>query len=238
MRFRLPIGRTLFFVAAFALSVLALMPLRLAVDWLDLDEHGFAAREARGTLWVGALREVQFGSVSIGDLQARLNVLPLFLGRARVALDSETEGSTLKGGVSASRGSFGLDDLSVRLGTAAAFAPLPISSIDLQDVSARFSDGACVDADGRVRAEVQGQMGGLTLPGGLTGTARCEGEALLLPLTGQSGLETLNLYIYSSGRYRADLIVQASDPVLQQQLVAAGFTAGTGGLALTVNGAF
>jgi hypothetical protein len=45
MRVRLPLGRTLFFVCAFLFALIALFPLRLALDWLSLDERGFAARE-------------------------------------------------------------------------------------------------------------------------------------------------------------------------------------------------
>ena len=49
MRIRLPLGRSLFFVCAFLFALVALLPLRLALDWLGLDDKGFAAREARGS---------------------------------------------------------------------------------------------------------------------------------------------------------------------------------------------
>ena len=61
MSFRLPFGRGAFFVAAFAFALVALFPLRLAIRWLGLDERGLAAREAEGSVWLGALKEAQLG---------------------------------------------------------------------------------------------------------------------------------------------------------------------------------
>ena len=36
-------------VAALAVGLVLLLPLRLAIDWLGLDTTGFAAREAQGS---------------------------------------------------------------------------------------------------------------------------------------------------------------------------------------------
>ena len=47
MRIRLPLGRSLFFLCAFLFALVALLPLRLALDWLGLDDKGFAARGRR-----------------------------------------------------------------------------------------------------------------------------------------------------------------------------------------------
>ena len=48
-------------------------------------------RRARGDgqLWLGALKEAQFGAVPLGDVSARLNILPLLLGRARLSLSRD-----------------------------------------------------------------------------------------------------------------------------------------------------
>ena len=83
MRLRLPLRRTAFFVAAFAFAAVALIPLRVATSWIG---GPLAAREATGSIWLGMLKEAQFGPVPLGDVQARLNVLPLLLGRARLSL--------------------------------------------------------------------------------------------------------------------------------------------------------
>ena len=62
----------------------ALLPLRLAIGWLGLDARGFAAREAIGSLWLGGVREAEFGPVPVGDVDARLATWPLLIGRARI----------------------------------------------------------------------------------------------------------------------------------------------------------
>ena len=52
MRFRLPMRRSLFFIAFFLFALVALLPLGLALRWLSLDERGFSAREAQGSVEV------------------------------------------------------------------------------------------------------------------------------------------------------------------------------------------
>src|SRR3546814_11091462 len=66
---------------------------------------------------------------------------------------------------------------------------LPIGSLDIEDVSIRFSGDHCGHAEGRVRAHVAGQVAGLNLSQGLSGFATCAGETVLLPLVSQSGME-------------------------------------------------
>ncbi|MDQ3140535.1 MAG: type II secretion system protein N, partial [Pseudomonadota bacterium] len=112
MRIRLPLGRTLFFACALLFALLALLPLRLALDWLTLDARGFAAREAQGSIWLGTLSEAQLGRVALGDVQAQLRSLPLFIGQARVDLNRFDDDDPLEGSVSVSRHGFGIHDMS------------------------------------------------------------------------------------------------------------------------------
>ena len=72
MRVRLPFGRTLFFLGAFFLAMIALLPMRLALDWFGIGQRGVAAREVQGSVWFGALKEAQVGNVGLGDMHARL----------------------------------------------------------------------------------------------------------------------------------------------------------------------
>jgi general secretion pathway protein N len=238
MRFRLPLGRTLFFVCAFLFSLVALLPLRLALDWLSLDDRGFAAREAKGSVWLGGLSEAQLGSVALGDLQASLRTLPLLIGRARVDLRRDEDADRFEGGASVSRNSFGIEDLTARLDIGSAFAPLPIGSVDLSDVTARFADGQCAAAEGMVKASIAGEVAGLTLPAGLSGNARCSEGALLLPLVSQTGMEALNIRLYPEGRYEVELAVRPADDVMRDRLIAAGFMLTNSGYAMKATGTF
>jgi len=238
MRIRLPLGRSLFFLCAFLFALVALLPLRLALDWLELDARGFAAREAEGSIWLGSLSEAQIGTVPLGDLQAQLRTLPLLLGRARVDLERDEEDDRFEGSATVSRHTFGIDDMSGRLDLGAALAPLPIGAVDLTEVTAHFENGLCTRAEGLVRANVAGDVGGIALPGGLSGNARCDRGALLLPLTSQAGTEALNLRLFEDGRYEVELVVRPMDDATRDRLIASGFALGAGGYVLRVSGQF
>ena len=236
MRIRLPFGRTVFFVAALAFAFVALLPLRVAAGWFDLGGRGLTAREARGSLWLGALREARFGTVPLGDLDARLNLLPLFLGRARLSLSRDGPDGAFEGAVTVSRHGFGLDDLSGQLRPGALFAPLPLAALDLNAFTAHFAGGRCDHAEGEVRAGLSGDLAGMS--SGLRGTARCAEGALLIPLASQTGLEQLNLRFEADGRWRIDLVVRPTDPAAQGRLTAAGFAAGPSGYVRRIDGNF
>src|SRR3546814_8675667 len=117
----------------------------------------------------------------------------------------------------------GIDDVTGAVPLGRTFAPLPLSSLVMEDVSAWFSGDRCGHAEGRVRARMAGQFPGLNLSQGLSGVASCDGEALLLPLVSQSGLEKLDLRIWRSGRYQAEMRVETDDATLGEALTKAGF---------------
>lgn len=239
MRIRLPLGRTLLFICVFLFSLVGLFPLRVAIDWLALDERGLAAREANGSVWLGGLSEAQFGSIALGDLQASLRTFPLVLGRARVDLARDDEANRFRGAASVSRHSFGIDDMTARLDIGSALAPLPIASLDLSDVSARFANGLCVSAEGMVKATMATEVAGIALPGGFSGNARCQETALLLPLVSQAGTEAVTLKLFGNGRYEVDLLVRPLDDATRDRLLASGFSlAANGGYVLRTRGEF
>lgn len=226
-------GWALFLAAAFLFSLLALLPLRLAIDRLGLGEAGLSARAATGSLWSGALHEAQIGPVPLGDLSARLHFLPLFLGRARLSLHS-ADASGFEGALIVTRHSFGFDDVSARLRVGALLAPLAVPSLEFDDLGVLFRSGRCVHAEGRVRAMLSGGAGAI----GLLGQARCAEDALLLPLASASGNERLNIRLSADGRYQVEALVRPADPALAARLAAAGFRPVGSGFGLRVDGAF
>jgi len=236
MRFRLPMKRTVFFLAAFAFALVALIPLRVAAGWFG--SGGLAAREANGSIWLGVLKEAQLGPVALGDVSARLNVLPLLIGRARLSLSRDEAQGAFEGALSVSRHSFALEDLTGQIRTGTLFAPVPVGALDLDDVSVQFANGLCESADGRVRASVSGEMGGITLPGGLGGDVRCAEGTLLVPLASQGGMGQLNLAIRADGTYRIDLVIRQTDPSLAPRLTAAGFQLTGAGYTRRIEGHF
>lgn len=238
-RIRLRIGRTTLFLALFVAALIAFLPLQLVLGWTGVAEQGLTARAVRGSMWSGRLTEARFGDVALGDLDARLSPLPLLLGRARIALRSRGEEGPpprMAADVTVSRHAIGLDDATASVPVGAAFAPLPITQIDLSGVSVRFVDGVCERAEGRVTAVLGGSLGGVPLARSLAGPARCEGGALLLALSGQAGVEQATLRLMADGRYRAELALGAADPAQVSALEAAGFVSGPQGWRLSAEG--
>jgi general secretion pathway protein N len=238
MRVRLPLNKRLFFIAAFLFALVALLPLSLALHWLALDARGFAAREAEGSVWLGIVREARFGSVPLGDLEAKLRALPLVIGSARVDLRQAGDRASFEGGVTVSRHAFGIDDVRASLAPGPLFAPLPIAALDLSDVSAHFADGLCAGAEGLVKASLAGDLAGVALPRSLSGNARCDGGAILLPLVSQSGAERLELRLYEGGRYRLAFVFRPADDPMRQRLAAAGFAVAGADYVLRIEGKF
>ncbi|HEU0099085.1 MAG TPA: type II secretion system protein N [Allosphingosinicella sp.] len=201
MRLRLRWWREIFFLAALLFSLTALVPLRFALGWLGYADKGLSAREASGSLWLGALSEARFGAVPLGDVATRLRMQPLLVGRARLDLEQADDG--LKGAMTLSRHGFGIDDATGTI-EGPALAELPPPTLDLADLSFRFADGLCAHAEGLVKARFAGELGSVPLPAGFSGEARCDGPALLLPLVSQSGGERLDVRLFADGRYRID----------------------------------
>lgn len=236
MRFRLPMRRTVLFLAVFAFALVALIPLRVAIGWFG--PAGLAAREADGSIWLGVLKEAQFGPVALGDVSARLNILPLLLGRARLSLSRDAADGAFEAALSVSRHSFALEDATGQIRTGSLFAPVPVGALDLDDVSVAFVGGRCESAEGRVRATLSGEMSGIALPAGLAGDLRCGEGALLVPLASQSGMGQLNLAIRADGSYRLDLVIRQTDPSLAPRLAAAGFQLTGAGYTRRIEGHF
>lgn len=236
-KIRLRTRPAVLFGALFVIALIVFLPLRLALGWFGLGEAGLSARAATGSVWAGGLSEARFGDVALGDVRARLSPIQLLVGRARVNLASrQAEG--LRGAIGISRHSMGIDDVTGQTPVGAVFAPLPITALDLSDVSIRFRDGQCDHAEGRVRATIMGDAGGYALPALMEGTARCEGGAVLLPLASQAGSEAVALRLWGDGRFRAGLTLQQVDPALATKLRLAGFQPSAQGYQLSVEGRF
>lgn len=231
-RVRLPLRRWGLFALLTAFALIVLLPMGLALSVLGLSDSGLTARAVRGSVWGARLSEAAFGTLAIGDVEARLRFFPLFVGRARVDLD----GTPGRGSVTIGRHAAGIDDVTAAIVPGAAFAPIPIAGLDLQAVSVRFRDGSCQSAEGRVSARFSGDVGGIPLAQGLSGAVRCDAGALLIPLVSQSANAGLAIRVTSDGRWRAEFNVRAVDPALAAPLGALGFQPGSTGWTLRVAG--
>ncbi len=237
---RLGTGRLALFGAMLVAALLAFLPLRLVLGAAGLGEAGLTARRVEGSVWGGTLAEASAAGLRLGDLAARLAPLDLVAGRARVDLGSRGEDAlhAFRGALAASRHSLAADAITATLPAAGLFQPLPVTALDLDEVTVRFRDGACDRAEGRVRATMAGEVAGLPLAGVMAGSARCDAGRLLLPLASQAGTERIDLRLTDDGRYTAALTVAAPDPATAQKLAGFGFAQGPGGYRLSVDGRF
>lgn len=224
-------------ILLFAFGFLLFMPMRIAIGLAGLDRLGVAAREVRGTLWSGRIDQLMLGATSLGSVRAALSPVSLLVGRARFDVWRRNGAADdLSGALTVGFGRIGMDDVSGAIPLGRTFAPLPVASFVLEDVTGYFSGDRCGHAEGRVRAQMAGQFPGLNLAQGLSGVATCDGDALLLPLVSQSGLEKVNLRIWRSGRYVADMRVETADPSLADALGRAGFADVGGARLLKIEG--
>jgi general secretion pathway protein N len=235
-RIRLRTGPAALFGALMLVALIVFLPMRLVLGWAGLGDQGFSARTVSGSIWAGRLNEARFGDLALGSLDASVSPFALLIGRARIGLDGDP--GLLHGAITLSRHGQGVDDLTATLPTGRAFAPLPVTQLALENVTVHFADDTCEKAEGRVRARLVGEAAGVALPAELSGVARCDGGALLLPLASQAGTESIELRITGAGRYTAALRIAPSDPTAAQRLAAAGFVAGQGGYRLSIEGRF
>lgn len=239
-RIRLRTGPAALFGGMLLIALIVFLPMRTVLGWVGVGDEGLVARRVSGTIWGATLTEARFGDLALGDLHARLSPLPLLVGRATIVFagPESVSAKPISGSASVSRHGFGVDHMTATVATGRLFAPVPVSALDLDDVSVRFRDGQCEAAEGRVRAALAGDVGGITLPQSVSGTARCDGTALLLPLTSQAGTEGIALRIEGGGTYRAELSLRPSDPLAGQKLEQAGFVSGPNGYRLAIEGRF
>lgn len=234
----MPMGRWVLLLVAMLVALLLFLPMRLALGALDLGANGVTARQVGGSVWSGRLGELTVGGVPLGTVDAALSPVSLLAGRARLDLARHRGApDDLAGAITVSRNMIGMDDVTAAVSVAQLFQPLPVTALELDDVSAHFVAGSCNDAGGRVRARLAGGIAGLALQEGLTGAPTCAGRDLLVPLVSQSGLVRVALRVSATGTYTADVGVQGADAVTGAALRTLGFAATDGGYRLRTTGA-
>jgi general secretion pathway protein N len=222
------------FACVFAVALLLLIPMRFGIGWSGLGDDQITAQRVTGSLWRGHLTDATIGRARVGSVAAELQFSSLFSNMRRFSIGRAGEqGNAVTAIVGLSRSALEMSDVSGHFSAGQIPDQLPIRALSLENLTVRFEEGACVSADGLVRIDVAPELGGFALPERFTGSARCQGDSLLLPLTSQSGMEALNLRIEQSGAYSFELEVRTEDQALRDGLLAAGFEPGANGHRLT-----
>jgi general secretion pathway protein N len=230
--------RLIAFGAGLTLLFLILnLPLSLAVAASGLGGSLFSARKAEGSVWNGTLREVSIDGIPVGDVAARLSFWRLFQGHIALSLNGITDpGSRAR--LLASFASTGVDGLNTRIAAPAAFAPLPVANLALTDLLAEMRGERCVIAGGRIEAVVDGAVVGLPSQLILTGTPRCDGNAILAPLASAGNREQLRMRIAPNGQYSFRLRVRPADTAVAERLRTIGFRESAAGFDMEATGRF
>lgn len=215
------------------LSLVLLMPLGTAASAL-----GLTAREAQGTILSGALRDVEAGGLRMGDVNAKLKILPLFLGRFAFAVHrgDAPHAPGVSGTIGSGLGGSFAEGMTATLAGDGMIKGLEGSEIRLESLSFAFSGKRCASASGVVRLSLDDTALGSAIRGGLMGNARCSNGDLLLPLMSASAMEKANIRIKGDGSYQASLIVTEPSAEIAAALGLAGFRPVAGGLRLERTG--
>ena len=224
---RIPIGRAALFVALFALCLAATYPLSSAIALLALDARGLTARAATGAALSGQLLDARFGSLGLGSPAARISLPALLVGEAKLIL-AAPEGAPFSGKLTGSRNGVGLQDIEANLPLADLGIPFA-GTVSMRDVDIRFENGQCVEAEGDISTDALGAsaaeygMPAVTM----AGSPRCEGEQVVLPLSGSSGgmRGDLEIYLGLSGAATGALTISGMDPAMTTMLQGYGFRA-------------
>lgn len=221
-------------IIAVIITLIALFPLPLAVA-LTAPE-GVSARGVAGLLWSGRVDQLHIGALDLGTVNTGVSPMGLLTGRIALPFSREAAPGVdpIVGRVSTGLGGQRIDGLTGTL--ALTTGRIPISGIQLSNLSLRISGDGCQAASGRVQVTPTIAIPGIDLRNGLSGEAKCENGILVLPLTGQSGMENLTIRIRRNGQYEARLTVRADTPEMSQALTAAGFSPGEGGFGVTMTG--
>lgn len=211
------------------------MPLRAIVGG-----DGLSARKVEGIVWDGSIRDLRVGQLPIGDVNARLHFLPLFLGRAQISLSRGDApfAPGISGSIARRPGGFSIDGMKATLPVGALVAPLPAENIELQDFSVRFISGRCAEASGNVRLTLVNSLPGLDLSNGLLAKPRCDRGELLIPLLSQSAMEHVDIRISGDGAFTATIFLEGDRADQAGPLGLAGFRPVAGGYRMVRKGRF
>lgn len=223
--------------AAVVASLMLFMPLRFALALFAPPQ--LTAAQAQGSIWSGRLDHAVIGGMDLGTLDVGLKPLALLTGKLSFGFTRAPGNAVepLTGSLTSGITGRGVSNVTGTVGSIASTIA-PSIRIVTQDFSVRFAGQDCASASGQVRAIFATEFAGLSLRNGMSGEARCDGVALMLPMQGDSGLEKLTLRLWADGRYTARLTVTATDPTLSNALIAAGFAPSADGFIKTTQGRY
>lgn len=235
------VKRAVLIAVVLIVALLTLLPMRIVFEMSGLGSRGVSARAVEGSVWSGTIRDLRLGRLSLGDLDASLSPARLLGGETVLAMTRATDvpgQPPLAFELAKSGSSIAMRNASGDIATADLFAPLPLRSVTLDGANIAFVGARCSAASGAVRVNIEQSLFGISLQRGLSGTLRCDGGDLLIPLRGQSGLEQMDIRITGAGRYTADFKLGGLAGGAGAALSVLGFRQQGDAMAIRINGRF
>ncbi len=214
---------TFLLVAAAVVVAIPFMPLKTAVDLMQLHRVGFQAAQIEGNLWEGQLYDAKLAKIELGDVMSKLSFEDITKGRIRLNIEGTDEVSRLKGVFSYGMGGAGIDDFTVGMPVVAG--PQPIGNITLivDGLKAKFPGGECQNGTGEVRAYLSNALPMVGLPSEMRGPAICRDGKLAFDLASSSGREREEVTILSPRKFKVRLFIQPTNERVEQILQSKGF---------------
>ncbi|MCJ8191263.1 type II secretion system protein N [Sphingomicrobium aestuariivivum] len=226
----------LYALAVFAIALVTLFPLRLALDMTLGRDALLSSRQVAGSIWSGRIGDVMVGEERLGTFDVGLRPLPLLIGRTEVDVErlSDPDGP-LTGRFFLSGPSEGVASLDGRVNIGGLVSPLPIDAVRFEDVDALFDGGACKSAAGTVTAIPATAIA--FLAGELSGPVSCAPDGRVLALLSRPrGGEEVELYLDANGNVEAYLTIAGAPPAIGELLATYGFERSDAGWTLSSRG--
>ena len=226
----------LWIAGVFVLALLALFPLRPALQIAGAERSGLAARAVAGTVWNGAMGDVRLRHLRLGDFSVSLNPLALLTGSANLHFTrfKDSDGP-LTGELRSGHHTGGVAHLKGRVAAAGLFGQMPLDALEFSDTTILFRDGHCARAEGTMTAMLGQALGALDLSPDMRGQWRCDGDRARIVLSAGAGQQA-DFLLAASGRYQIQMRIASRSGEQQVALGLFGFHPRDDAMVLTTNG--
>ena len=210
-------------IVAAIFAAIPFIPLKTAVDLLQLRRFGFEAAQIEGNIWQGQMYDAHLARIPLGDVSSRMSLDDILSGRLRLDIEGNDEISRLKGGFSYGFGGAGIEDFTVGMPMIAGPPPIGGVTLIVDGLKAKFPGGECADGSGEVRAYLSGALPAVGLPGEMSGPAFCREGKLTFDLASPSGREQQQITVLSMKKYKIRAFIKPSSPRVGEILLSKGF---------------